>query len=352
MKKNIVTVVIIASVCGFFGGREIMAENSASHAVKKGDTLWDISEGYLADPLLWPKVWKFNPKIANPNLIRPGQVVKIPGIMRSTVRTAPVQSETATVDSDSSALAQAGMASSSKPLPLIVVKRDSSQDDKQPGKTKEISQDKYFDRGIGIITSQILKDGTVLNTPQGWSGAAAGETIRIAAPGARVGQEFGVYRDLGDVAPLTYYGESPGRLLEDIAILEVVASDASGQQAIIRRAFAEVKTGDILGQVPQPHIIPASKVKAGAPFVKGKVVAFHLLRQVAGPDDIVYLNIGAAHGLAPGDLLSVAAADSSEKRTSGEVMVLRVATKTATAMVTKQSGHEVRLGDVVGAPAL
>jgi len=48
------------------------------HKVVKGDTLWDISQTELSDPLLWPKVWKVNSRIKNPDRIYPDQIIKIP----------------------------------------------------------------------------------------------------------------------------------------------------------------------------------------------------------------------------------------------------------------------------------
>lgn len=47
------------------------------HTVVTGDTLWDISSKEIADPFLWPKIWKENPEIKNPDRIYPGQKVKI-----------------------------------------------------------------------------------------------------------------------------------------------------------------------------------------------------------------------------------------------------------------------------------
>ncbi|HIJ90699.1 MAG: LysM peptidoglycan-binding domain-containing protein [Desulfobulbaceae bacterium] len=354
MKKIIVTAAIIVSACGFFGVREILAENKNSHVVQKGDTLWDLSGGYLNNPVLWPKIWEINPEIANPHWIRPGQIVKIPGMDKAPAREASADSGVGPVESGASPLARAELVSSSEPLPIVMVKKDLSPSGGQvgaaPGKDDPA---RYYDRGIGMLTNDIPPSlGRVLHTEQGWRSAALGETILISAPGAQVGRQFGVYRDLGKVDPLAYFDKSPGHVLAEIAIVEVVAADASRQQAVIRHAFAEVRTDDVLGQVPERPVVSARPASAGATSVKGAVVAFHFMRQLAGPDDIVYLNIGSDQGIAPGDLLSVAGKDQSAGRTSGEIMILRVTANTAAAVVTKRSGHAVHRGDVVGPPVL
>ncbi|OGQ87816.1 MAG: hypothetical protein A2512_09215 [Deltaproteobacteria bacterium RIFOXYD12_FULL_56_24] len=352
MKKIVATAVVIASACGVFGGGEILAENTITHTVKKGDTLWDLSGNYLDNPLLWPKIWNINPGIAHPHWIYPGQVFKIPGQGSAPAMARPADSGVGPVASDSSALAKAGMASFSEPLPLLVVKKDLPPPELQAKAGQESVQALDYGQGIGMLTNEIPNEGRVLHTEQGWKGAAVGEAILISAPGAPVGRQFGVYRDMGKVESLSYFGASPGHLLADIAVVEIVASDASGQRGVIRQAFAEVKTGDVLGPVQERTKVSPRPAQAGTAPANGSVVAFYFMRQLAGPGDIVYLNIGANQGLMPGDLLSVAGTDQAEVRTSGEIMILRVAANTAAAVVTKRSAHEVRRGDVVGVPVL
>lgn len=52
-----------------------------TYSVVKGDCLWRISESKYNTPYLWPAIWEANkPEIINPNLIYPGQVLKIPSV--------------------------------------------------------------------------------------------------------------------------------------------------------------------------------------------------------------------------------------------------------------------------------
>jgi len=51
--------------------------NVKTYTIKKGDTLWDISETFLDNPFQWPSLWRRNPYIRNPHLIYPGDMVRI-----------------------------------------------------------------------------------------------------------------------------------------------------------------------------------------------------------------------------------------------------------------------------------
>jgi hypothetical protein len=47
------------------------------HVVQTGDTLWDISEYYLSDPYLWPKLWSWNDHVTNAHWIFPGDRIRL-----------------------------------------------------------------------------------------------------------------------------------------------------------------------------------------------------------------------------------------------------------------------------------
>ncbi len=65
---------LLLPLIAFAGNQQEVKE----HKVVRGDTLWGISKAELNDPFLWPRVWKDNPGIKNPNRIYPDQIIRIP----------------------------------------------------------------------------------------------------------------------------------------------------------------------------------------------------------------------------------------------------------------------------------
>ncbi|MBI1910636.1 MAG: LysM peptidoglycan-binding domain-containing protein [Deltaproteobacteria bacterium] len=56
---------------------EKAVEDTFTYTIVPRDTLWDISGKFLKNPFKWPKIWKLNPYIKNPDLIYPGNIVRI-----------------------------------------------------------------------------------------------------------------------------------------------------------------------------------------------------------------------------------------------------------------------------------
>lgn len=48
-----------------------------TYVVRPGDTLWAIAERFLNNPWDWRKVWESNPGVANPDLIFPGDTLRL-----------------------------------------------------------------------------------------------------------------------------------------------------------------------------------------------------------------------------------------------------------------------------------
>jgi hypothetical protein len=57
-----------------------------AHSVRRGDTLWDISQHYFQNSYFWPRVWSLNPQVQNPHWIYPGDRIKLrDGAQKATV---------------------------------------------------------------------------------------------------------------------------------------------------------------------------------------------------------------------------------------------------------------------------
>lgn len=73
-RRTILAIVLLLMIWPSIG---FAREEPIIYTVKKGDTLWDISQRFIKDPYYWPSLWSNNGKIGNPHLIYPGQRLRI-----------------------------------------------------------------------------------------------------------------------------------------------------------------------------------------------------------------------------------------------------------------------------------
>ncbi len=80
MKKGIPILILTVVFCLFaFSHAYGQDRGDEVYVIKKGDTLWDLSDAYLDDPYAWPELWQRNQYITNPHLIYPGNSLRLRG---------------------------------------------------------------------------------------------------------------------------------------------------------------------------------------------------------------------------------------------------------------------------------
>jgi hypothetical protein len=78
-KKLIRLLMLLVLMPAYCFADNILVKDTAPevYIVKKGDTLWDISNMYLDKPWQWPELWRTNIHITNPHLIYPGDELRL-----------------------------------------------------------------------------------------------------------------------------------------------------------------------------------------------------------------------------------------------------------------------------------
>ncbi len=265
------------------------AEVPEQYRVKKGDTLWDIAALFLREPWRWPEIWRRNPQIANPDLIYPGDLIRLEY-----------------VDGQPRFALDRGRAAASgdgRTLKLTPEIRETQHARAIPA--LPLAQVNYFlSRNIVIDAAALDAAPRVLAAQQQHVLATAGDDVYARGDFADAVGFYGIYRR-GDqyIDPVTQ--EVLGIRAQDIGAGEVTA--VSGDVATLRltRATQEIEAGDRLLPTEEQRI--DSTFYPGAPEteIEGQMIAVEGAVQYGGHLDVVALNRGTRDGLEVGNMLAV-----------------------------------------------
>ncbi len=300
----------------------LLAQEYKDYTVIKGDTLWDISQKELQDPFLWPKIWKENPDITNPDRIYPQHKIRIPFYILQKEISIPEIPET--------------KIKKEEPKKEIVKKVE-------PPK-KEYLVDSELLIASGYIADSVHSVGKIVDSPSGRTilGKDDYAYIKTDIP-SKVGDKFYIIRPVEKVIhPKS--GSVLGYLIEVLGIAKVVGQDGSETKIKITDSYSDVLTGSLLDsfyEMEPPYRVETPR----KPDINGYVVATKELRKLNGMLDIVYLDRGKREGLEVGDLLATLM-QGKHRVVNGIIQVINSRESTATAIVRKSS-HSVTKGDEV-----
>jgi hypothetical protein len=341
------------------------AEEPAPYIIKQGDTLWDISNTFFKDPFLWPFLWKANPAITNPDLIYAGNKLIIPGL-------APIeralQAEAAPKEpsAEKPESAQTPAASVEEPVPSKETGREdlaAVQKTPQPVPAGTIEEkltggstfimpeeqifpiiDKYAMLSAGFVSADETGDTIVGTQVTGKSLLGYDDVVYVSmrdAENIKVGDKYLIFSPLNKVKhPKT--GKPVGRLIKGLGILQITAKDpaATVLTARITISFDTIGIGNMLTPYQEPVPIYQSAQKKSK-NLSGYIIEVTDRRTINSQSDVVYLDLGKADGVEPGDHFSVYAEPSKKgfpRVVIGDVQVLLVKDHTATAVLKTSIG--------------
>lgn len=257
--------------------RDAQGREGRVHTVVVGDTLWDISEAYLGNPVVWPTIWKNNPGVENPHWIYPGEQIWISATeMR---RISSHETETLTVVHDSSGEDARVRTVGSFPVPDM--------------------------ERIGFVSAAEFETaGALLGSPEGekWLGAHRRAWVSFGESEVQVGDRFTVVRENERVRdPET--GKKMGVHVQKLGWLEITKVGPDSSDAMIRVSSAEMERGDRL----IPRIEPALEVpvRLGSAPVEGQIALLPNQRTISAQRDVIFLNRGMDDGVEIGATLEV-----------------------------------------------
>jgi hypothetical protein len=289
------------------------------YVIKKGDTLWGLSDRFLNDPHYWPNLWARNQSVTNPHLIYPGQRLR--------------------VYPDRIELEPSGVPAMEDQIARETTIRANGRE--------------------GFILDPALNTaGAVIQTNHDRTMVGKEDIVYTdlgTSHGAKSGDTYAIFRKARPVDhPLT--GEFMGYKYLALGTLKLTDIEEKSSRALITKSDLEISAGDELLPYRDKH--REISLKAATRQLDGCIIDSRMGNILIGLYDIVYLDLGAAHGLEAGNLLYVVRevqpnedavtrdVGNLPKELIGAVVVVETAEKTSTALVVKSVEH-ITVGDTV-----
>ena len=301
-------------------------DETTIYVVKKGDTLWGLSEHFLKDPYYWPAMWSRNSQITNPHLIFPGQKVRV----------FPDHLEFLPKEEPAGGGQKAAVAAAAE---------------KAPETSQEVAEEKTFtvhgNEGF-LMETDVKPFGRVIGINHGRIVAGEDDIVFTdigAVQGARGGEKFTVFRkDISVSDPLT--NEIMGNKVVPLGTLQLTDVEEKASRAIITKSYKEISPGCYL--MPQRKEKRREVVlKMPTRELKGYIIESNTGTNLIAAGDVVYIDLGSSQGAEPGNMLYIVRdvaldqryvegrVDHLPQELLGALVVLETGKKTATALVVK-----------------
>lgn len=347
------TVVPVASA----RAQEVTAD-SATHTVKKGDTLWDLANAYLGDAYLWPEIYRLNTdQIEDPHWIYPGEVLRLPARRRGAAPTVAAEPGPAPQVAQAPRRATGATVFTPRTLPRP---RGSAITAKAPPprvNVGDFTRAPYFTRGLGPSgagTVLVGADIPGIDKPNATTNFQLYDRVLMSPPKGstvREGDRFVAYRE-GD------YVDDVGTVVIPTAILRVVRTPRDGDAAVV-----EVR--EMYGQLnSEQHVVALDTTGAGAtgtpvPIASSSSTTVRsIVRESVLPSLNYYVlfDMSSTDGMQIGDEVEIYRPRTEPKTDIGPAIpevpiatgqVVRVTPYGATARITSQQQPAIRIGESV-----
>lgn len=280
---------------------QALAEDAPEkYTVVRGDTLWDISDRFLKEPWLWPKVWNYNPQIANPHLIYPGDVLALEYVNGEASLVLTRNGET--VPMVGAATPVLGAASNSDVKRLSPRIRSESLDNAVPTIAGEtIRQFLVQPRVVDLAT--LRSAPYIIGNADGQLMSSIGNRVHARGELRRDQTRYGVYRKSEQlIDPVS--GAVLGYEIDHVADAKLMNIGDPSTLTVTSNNF-ETIAGDILLPASATPLTPLFTPRLPEIRGDGRIVSLVNAISQTGRNQVIVLNLGERSGISIGDVLAI-----------------------------------------------
>ncbi len=240
------------------------------YVVGEGDNLWDLSEEFFFDSMMWPALWSLNPQITNPHYIYPGDVLFIrpPGVKE-----------------EKTSLVWSASRYNESPKNLTLRTRTygfiAAEDYQESGIIQFSREEKEYLSTYDEVYIEFT-------------------TARVVRPG----DEYTIYRVERPIASLDEESDEPvGQLVKFLGVIRILDTSKPLVRGLVLSCSEEILRDDLVtGIFSQQNI---TKPVGNDLDVSGKILDSFEEIDMYGEHQYVFIDLGRNQGVVPGNRLTV-----------------------------------------------
>lgn len=331
MSKRILLPIVVVSFLLFPSLVLSQTNKIENYTVKKGDTLWSISRKELGNAFLWPKVWKENPEISNPDHLYPGQTVKIPFYLKQKVlKEGPMAKATEKKMPEKTKAKKAEKKAITKRKPVKIP-------------LKPLVGTNLLEAS-GYISDSVPSVGMIDGSPSGRRLFGNDDIVFVKTRNpVKIGDKFIIIKAVELETPKAT--RDNGYIIEPLGVVQVTKIEGRDRRARILKAFGPIRDGELLDTY-QEIVPPLTTGRFRKPDINGEIIAARDLHLLNAISNIVYLDKGAKDGIEIGDMFRTVDIKSGHRIPTGTIQVIGVRNKTSTAVIRGNTGGAISAGNL------
>ncbi len=310
------------------------------YTIKKGDTLWDISQKFNDSAWQWPDLWRENDQITNPHWIYPGERIRL---FKKSDRLKVEQEKQKAIEPQKPGVE---VSAEIKPPP--------------PAIKETFFQFPTIDQ-VGFIRKPPVKpSGMVFKTLEDKNMISAGDIVYIRPPeddqktNFIPGARFTVYRTLNPTKDSRSY-KTIGTQHYLLGLVEITKVTPDYAMAKVIKSYRDIHINDMV--MPYHHRSPKMAVREGVPGLEGSIISGEEHPLLMGDHSIAFIDKGKDDKVEVGQLYSIYFKPKKVKNDPttfhpvdiGTLIVLHTEKTTSTVYITK-SNKAIRPGQGIHTP--